>query len=34
VFYVQESQAGSLSDTRAADAAHAVRAALTGPADA
>jgi [protein-PII] uridylyltransferase len=30
VFYVQESQAGALSDTRAADAAHAVRAALSG----
>ena len=29
VFYVQEAQAGSLSDTRAADAAHAVRAALS-----
>jgi len=31
VFYVQEAQAGALSDTRAAEAAHAVRAALTGP---
>jgi [protein-PII] uridylyltransferase len=30
VFYVQEAQAGSLSDTRAAAAAHAVRAALSG----
>jgi len=30
VFYVQEAQAGALSDTRAADAAHAVRAALSG----
>jgi [protein-PII] uridylyltransferase len=30
VFYVQESQAGALSDTRSAEAAHAVRAALTG----
>jgi [protein-PII] uridylyltransferase len=29
VFYVQESQAGALSDTRSAEAAHAVRAALT-----
>jgi len=28
VFYVQESGAGALSETRAADAAHAVRAAL------
>ncbi len=28
VFYVQEAYAGALSDTRAADAAHAVRAAL------
>lgn len=30
VFYLQEASAGQLSDTRAADAAHAVRAALTG----
>jgi len=30
VFYVQEAQAGALGDTRAADAAHAVRAALSG----
>ncbi|QYJ04568.1 [protein-PII] uridylyltransferase [Nocardioides panacisoli] len=30
VFYVQEVAAGALSDTRAADAAHAVRAALAG----
>ncbi len=30
VFYVQEAAAGVLSDHRAADAAHAVRAALTG----
>ncbi len=30
VFYLQESAAGALSDTRAAEAAHAVRAALTG----
>jgi [protein-PII] uridylyltransferase len=30
VFYVQESQAGALSDARAAEAAHAVRAALSG----
>jgi [protein-PII] uridylyltransferase len=30
VFYVQEAQAGALRDTRAADAAHAVRAALSG----
>jgi [protein-PII] uridylyltransferase len=30
VFYVQESSAGILSDHRAADAAHAVRAALAG----
>jgi [protein-PII] uridylyltransferase len=30
VFYVQESSAGSLTDARAADAAHAVRAALSG----
>jgi [protein-PII] uridylyltransferase len=35
VFYVQESQAaGSLGDRRAAEAAHAVRAALTGTAEA
>ena len=31
-FYVQEANAGALSDSRAADAAHAVRAALQ-PAD-
>lgn len=30
VFYVQEEAAGALSDTRAAEAAHAVRAAITG----
>jgi [protein-PII] uridylyltransferase len=30
VFYLQEAGAGALSDTRAAEAAHAVRAALTG----
>ena len=30
VFYVQESSAGILSDTRAAEAAHAVREALSG----
>ncbi len=30
VFYLQEPSAGSLSETRAAQAAHAVRAALTG----
>jgi [protein-PII] uridylyltransferase len=30
VFYVQESSAGVLGDTRAAEAAHAVRAALSG----
>ncbi len=30
VFYVQEASAGALSDHRAADAAHAVRAALSG----
>ena len=30
VFYVQESSAGVLTDTRAAQAAHAVRQALTG----
>jgi [protein-PII] uridylyltransferase len=29
VFYLQEAAAGALSDTRAAEAAHAVRAALT-----
>ena len=33
VFYVQEAAAGALSDHRAADAAHAVRAALTRLAD-
>ncbi|MCW2815954.1 MAG: glnD [Nocardioides sp.] len=33
VFYLQEASAGALSETRAAEAAHAVRAALTGPAD-
>lgn len=32
VFYVQEASAGALSETRAAEAAHAVRAAITGPA--
>jgi [protein-PII] uridylyltransferase len=32
VFYVQEEGAGALSDERAADAAHAVRSALTGTA--
>lgn len=32
VFYVQEAAAGALSDTRAADAAHAVRAAISGDA--
>jgi len=32
VFYLQEAYAGVLSDQRAADAAHAVRAALTGEA--
>ena len=32
VFYVQEESAGALSDERAADAAHAVRSALTGTA--
>jgi [protein-PII] uridylyltransferase len=32
VFYVQESGAGPLSDHRAAEAAHALRAALTSPA--
>lgn len=31
VFYLQESGAGALADTRAAEAAHAVRAALSGP---
>lgn len=31
VFYLQEASAGVLSDTRAAEAAHAVRAALTRP---
>lgn len=31
VFYVQEAAAGGLSDTRAAEAAHAVRRALRGP---
>ena len=30
VFYVQEAHAGVLSDTRAAEAAHAVRDALSG----
>lgn len=30
VFYVQESSAGALTDTRAAEAAHAVRGALSG----
>lgn len=30
VFYVQEEAAGALSETRAAEAAHAVRAAITG----
>ncbi|WP_395658361.1 [protein-PII] uridylyltransferase [Nocardioides sp.] len=34
VFYLQEASAGALSETRAADAAHAVRAALSGPAPA
>ncbi|MBW8752447.1 MAG: HD domain-containing protein, partial [Propionibacteriales bacterium] len=33
VFYVQEAQAGALADTRAAEAAHAVRAALSGTTD-
>jgi [protein-PII] uridylyltransferase len=33
VFYVQEAQAGALADTRAAEAAHAVRAALSGTSD-
>ncbi len=32
VYYLQEASAGALSETRAADAAHAVRAALTGTA--
>ncbi|GEP36919.1 bifunctional uridylyltransferase/uridylyl-removing enzyme [Nocardioides psychrotolerans] len=32
VFYLQEPSAGVLSETRAAEAAHAVREALTGPA--
>jgi [protein-PII] uridylyltransferase len=32
VFYVQEASAGALSDTRAADAAHAVRRAIRGSA--
>jgi [protein-PII] uridylyltransferase len=32
VFYVQEEGAGSLSDERAAEAAHAVRSALAPPA--
>jgi [protein-PII] uridylyltransferase len=32
VFYVQEASAGALSDTRAADAAHAIRERLTEPA--
>jgi [protein-PII] uridylyltransferase len=32
VFYVQEAQTGVLSDARAAEAAHAVRDALSGPA--
>jgi [protein-PII] uridylyltransferase len=32
VFYVQESHAGALGDTRAADAAHAIRTALSGSA--
>ena len=31
VFYVQEASAGALSETRAAESAHAVRAAITGP---
>jgi [protein-PII] uridylyltransferase len=30
VFYLQESSAGALTDTRAAQAAHAVRTALEG----
>ncbi len=30
VFYLQESSAGALSDTRAAEAAHAVREVLSG----
>ncbi len=33
VFYLQEPSAGGLSETRAAEAAHAVRQALTGPGD-
>lgn len=33
VFYLQEASAGVLSDRRAAEAAHAVRDALAGPAD-
>ncbi|MEP9364443.1 [protein-PII] uridylyltransferase [Nocardioides sp. CN2-186] len=33
VFYLQEASAGALSDTRAAEAAHAVRAALTSVGD-
>jgi len=32
VFYVQETAAGALGDERSAEAAHAVRHALTGPA--
>ena len=32
VFYLQEEGAGALGDARAAEAAHAVRRALTGPA--
>jgi [protein-PII] uridylyltransferase len=32
VFYLQEAHAGALSDTRAADAAHAVRERLSPPA--
>ena len=32
VFYLQEASAGVLSDRRAAEAAHAVRDALTAPA--
>ncbi len=31
VFYLQEPSAGVLSETRSAQAAHAVREALTGP---
>jgi [protein-PII] uridylyltransferase len=30
VFYLQEDSAGALGDTRAAEAAHAVRSALSG----